>query len=303
MDAPWSEEEQPLTAEGFESEGESPYLRRQKAVKVRRRQRSWGWRGAILLALVVLPVGTYSTIFVLSSPRFELRSAEDIEVIGNHIVTRDEIAGELGLPSRPGSGPGMGLFRLSLEAQRKRLEEISWVRSAVVRRVFPNRLLIQVAERIPVAFVTVDGLVKLVDSDGVLLVRPGSLPLDFPVITGFAANTNLEQRRTRMALYQEFMNQLGEEISRSGWLLSETDLADGDDLKVLLVRGPETIQVHFGRENLREHFRTFLALLPELHRAGPLPDSVDLRYLNQVVVNPRRQAPDPTAPAVQTLKD
>ena len=309
MDRQLAEEGKALSPEELDGEEESPYLRRQKAVAVRRHRLSWGWRWVLFFTAVVAPVGItsyYLTTFALSSPRFELHSADDVQVTGNQFVSREEVANALGLPLHAGSGPGIKVFRLSLEAERKQVEAIAWVRSAALTRILPNRLLVHVTERTPVAFANVGGHVGLVDSDGVLLDKPESASFDFPVITGLDSNASLDECRTRIALYQDFMRQLGEEISHSGWMVSEADLADGDDLKALLVQGRETLQVHFGHENFLEHFHTFLALLPELRKSNTPLDSVDLRYRNQVVVNPQgRTQPPPAAgaEASQTLKE
>jgi cell division protein FtsQ len=304
-----AEEEKALLLEALEGEEESPYLRRQKAVTVRRHRLAWDRRWGLFFTAVVAPMGITSyflTTFALSSPRFELHSADDIQVTGNQFVCREEVANALGLPLHAGSGPGAKVFRLSLSAQRKQVEAIAWVRSAALTRVLPNRLVVHVIERTPVAFANVGSHVSLVDSEGVLLDKPESAFFDFPVITGLDSNAGLDERRTRLALYQNFMRQLGEEISHSGWIVSEVDLADGDDLKALLVQGRETLQVHFGHENFLPHFHTFLALLPELRKSNAPLDSVDLRYRNQVVVNPQGRSPAPPAGGVetsQTLKE
>jgi len=248
----------------------------------------------------------FLTTFALSSPRFELHSADDIQVIANQFVSREDVANALGLPLHAGSGPGVKVFRLSLEAQRKQVEAIAWVRSAALTRVFPNRLVVHVTERIPVAFANVGGHVSLVDSEGVLLDKPESASFDFPVITGLDSNAGSDECRTRIALYQDFMRQLGEEISRSGWTVSEANLADGEDLKALLVQGRETLQIHFGHENFLEHFHRFLTVLPELRKSNTPLDSVDLRYRNQVVVNPQGRSPALPAGGLetsQTLKE
>jgi hypothetical protein len=246
------------------------------------------------------------TTFVLSSPRFELRSADDIQLTGNQFVSREDVANALGLPMHAGSGPGLKALRLSLEAQRKQVETIAWVQSAALTRVLPNRLVVRVTERTPVAYANVSGHVSLVDSEGVLLDKPESAFFDFPVITGLDPNAGSDQCRTRIALYQDFMHQLGDEIAHSGWIVSEADLSDGDDLKALLVQGRETLQVHFGRENFVQHFHTFLALLPELRKSTAPLDSVDLRYRNQVVVNPQGRTsalPVGEVETSQTLKE
>ena len=309
MDTELSGEERTPLPEGLDGEQESPYLRRQKAVAVRRHPHWWGWRWVLFFTGVVAPLGItsyYLTTFALSSLRFELHSADDVQVTGNQFVSREEVANALGLPLHAGSGPGIKVFRLSLEAERKQVEAIAWVRSAALTRILPNRLLVHVTERTPVAFTNAGGHVSLVDSGGVLLDKPENASFDLPVITGLDSIASLDECRTRIALYQDFMRQLGEEISHSGWMVSEADLADGDDLKALLVQGRETLQVHFGHENFLEHFHTFLALLPELRKSNAPLDSVDLRYRNQVVVNPQgRTQPPPAgdAEASQTLKE
>jgi len=299
------EEEKALSPQGLDGEEESPYLRRQKAVAVRRRRASWGWRWVLFFTAVVAPVGIASyflTTFALSSPRFELRSADDIQVTTSRFVSREDVANALGLPLHAGRGPGIKVFRLSLEALRKQVEAIAWVRGAALTRGLPNRLVVRIIERTPVAFANVGGHVSLVDSEGVLLDKPESATFDFPVITGLDWNAGLVECRTRIALYQDFMRQLGEEISRSGWIVSEADLADGDDLKALLVQGPETLQVHFGHEDFLEHFHRFLTVLPELRKSNTPLDSVDLRYRNQVVVNPQGRTPATPASGVEAAK-
>jgi cell division protein FtsQ len=309
MDTELTEDERTPLPGGLDGEEESPYLRRQKAVVVRRHRFSWRWRWVLFFTAVVAPLGIasyYLTAFALSSPRFELHSADDVQVTGNQFVSPEEVANALGLPLRAGSGPGIKVFRLSLDAARKQVEAIAWVRSAALTRILPNRLVVHVTERTPLAFTNSGGHVSLVDSDGVLLDKPECASFDLPVITGLDSIPSLNEIRTRLALYKDFMGELAEEISHSGWMVSEADLADGDDLKALLVQGHDTLQVHFGHENFVERFHTFLALLPELRKSSTPLDSVDLRYRNQVVVNPQGRIQPPTtggAEASQTLKE
>jgi len=301
-----AEQEGTLSVQGLEGEEESPYLRRQKAVTVRRRHLLWTRRWLLFFIAVVAPVGIASyflTVFVLSSARFELRSADNIQLMGNQFVTREEVSSALGLPLRAGTGPGLKVARLSLEAFRKQVETIAWIRSAALTRIFPNRLLVQVVERTPVAYANVGGRVSLVDSEGVLLDKPESASFDFPVITGLNWNAGSDECRTRISLYQDFMHQIGQEIIRSGWTVSEADLTDAEDLKALLVQGRETLQVHFGHEDFPEHFHRFLTILPELHKSNAPIDSVDLRYRNQVVVNPQGRTPAPSSVGLEPSKN
>ena len=303
------EEERTLSPEELEGEEESPYLRRQKAVAVRRRRLSWGRRWVLFFAVVAAPLGIASfflTAFLLSSTRFELHSADDVQVTGNRFVSREEIANALGFSPHAGRDPGIKVFRLSLEAARRRVEAIAWVRRAALMRILPNRLVVHVTERTPVAFANLGGHVSLVDSDGVVLEKPESASFDLPIITGLDSLASMEECRTRIALYRDFVMQLGDEFLNSGWMLSEADLADSEDLKALLVQGRDTLQVHFGHENFLERFHTFLALLPELRKSKAPLGSVDLRYRNQVVVNPQggtEPPPAATGEASSSLKE
>jgi cell division protein FtsQ len=130
--------------------------------------------------------------------------------------------------------------------------------------------------------------VLLVDREGVLLEKPEGAFFDFPVLKGLEARGGLAEPNSRILLYLEFNRQLAE-APRSGWLISELDLADPDDLKALLVQGQDTIQVNFGRKDFLDRFHNFLALLPELRKMNSKIDSVDLRFRNQLVVRPREQ--------------
>jgi cell division protein FtsQ len=283
----------PLPGE-LDGEDESPYLRRQKALPVRRSRVSRRLRWALFGVFVLLPVGFAGyglASFALSSPRFVLNSPDDVIVAGNRFVSREEVLNALGLPLGGAPGSGANIFRISLEAKRRQVESIPWVQSAALTRIFPHRLVVRVVERTPVAFVNSGGRVSLVDSDGVLLEKPEKAVFDFPVLSGLDAAGSLDERRARLALYQEFARQLEEEAFRSGWLVSEVDLADPDDLAALLVQGRETLQVHFGHQDFLERFRNFLALLPEVSKTNTKIDSVDLRYRNQIVVNPQPATP------------
>jgi cell division septal protein FtsQ len=269
---------------------ESPYLRRQKAVAVRRRRFSrharWVFLG--IAALLLLGVVSYYLVsFALASSRFVLSSPDDVVVEGNQYVSRQEVLSALGFSAKGPVRIGVSVFRLPLAERRKQVESIPWVRSVSLSRAYPHRLAVQIVERVPVAFVNLGGRLKVVDGDGVFLEKPEKADFDFPVVTGLEAAPGLAERKQRLALYLEFQTQVAAEAGHSGWLISEVNLADADDLKALMVHGSQTIQLHFGDRDFLERFRSFLTLLPEVQKSNAKIDSVDLRYDNQIVVNPQ----------------
>lgn len=269
-------------------DAESAYRRRQRAVAVSRRH--WGWRlrclgrEAAKAVVIILPLAfglLLLTRYVLDSPRFVLAGSDALVLSGNDHVSRSDVASALGAGAQP------SLFRMSLEEARKQVESIPWARSASLRRIYPNRLLVAVTERIPVAYVNDGAGLELVDAEGMLLEKPAEGSFDFPLLSGINRAMSAVDRRARLALFLRFAQELKTQENRAGWVVSEVDVSDEGDLKALLVQGQDTILVHFGNEDFGERFRTFLALLPEVKRATPAIDSVDLRYRGQVVVNPR----------------
>lgn len=276
-----------------DSEEESPYLRRQKAVAVRRRRFSRWLRTLIFGLFVLVPVGLVGYLaatFALTSRVFLLTSEADVLVSGNRVVSKEDVLSALGIPSISRLGLGTNIFRLSLAQKKKQVESIPWVKSATVSRSFPHRLGVYVTERTPIALVNVDGYLKLVDGDGVVLDKPDEARLDFPLLTGLESAGSTEERKARLDLFQDFSRALAGETARSGWLVSEVDLSDADDLKPLLVQGNETIRVHFGQRDFLERFHNFLGLLPEIRKTNTKIESVDLRFRRQIIVNPAGEA-------------
>jgi cell division protein FtsQ len=282
-----------IPAEDLELEEVTLYRRRAKTEPLRRARifvlgRILRWTA---VCVIVLPGLSYSGYrlgtFALSGGGFRLKSADDVAVTGNHVVLREEILNALGLPPAGPPRWPINLFEMSLDDKRRSVEAISWVRSAVLCRSYPRRLDVKITERTPVAFVNVDARLKLVDGEGVLLEKPEKGDFDFPVLSGVEADVSEAARRQRLLIYGEFLRQLRNLMPRSGWSVSEVDLSEPDDLKALLVDNQETVRAYFGDRNFADRFQSFLALLPEVHKTNTRIESVDLRYRNQIVVNPQ----------------
>ena len=283
----------------FDADEVSPYRRRQKAVPVRSRRfarlrRVLRW--LLFTTFVLLPVA-YAAYHlaesVLTSRLFVLNSADDVAVEGNRYVSKEQIAEALGISSGLGRAKRrtrVNMLRLSLDKATGEVESIPWVRSARLTRAYPHHLTVRVEEREPVAFVNVEGRLKLIDREGVLLERPEKATFDFPVLAGLDSRLSPPERRSRLGLYREFMQQISSEAAPSGWVVSEVDLSDSDDLKAVVVRDNKNLELHLGHDEFGARFHNFLALLPALVQGEVSAASVDLRYGNQIVVNPQPAA-------------
>lgn len=181
------------------------------------------------------------------------------------------------------------LVALDLDHFRRSIEFLPWVKSATVRRILPDKLVIEVQERVPIAFARMDHTTWLVDEDGILLEsnkRERLSGFDFPVILGLESGFEqdvLARNQKRIALYKRFMTALDENGAGLSKDVSEVHLHDSDNVSVLL--DEDTVLVHLGSEQLQQRFRRYLAMSREIKRKYPLLDSVDLRFENQLIVN------------------
>jgi cell division protein FtsQ len=91
-----------------------------------------------------------------------------------------------------GLGPRNSLLFLDVAEIRERLKKIPLVRDVSVRKLYPNRLLIDVVEREPYAIWQKDGQVMLVSADGtaIMEVRDARFA-DLPFVVGEGANTRV----------------------------------------------------------------------------------------------------------------
>ena len=81
---------------------------------------------------------------------------------------------------------------------------IDWIERASVSRIWPNRLVVRVWERTPVAFVnltpagarTQNTRLALIDAYGVLLDRPEKLDFSSPILSGCPSARRKASART-----------------------------------------------------------------------------------------------------------
>jgi len=271
---------------------EPRYLRRQKPVEIRRKK--FGGKSLTfyrnlflwILAIAVCAVAAYVTgDFLLHSPKVLLLKPEQVEVNGNHIVTREAVL-QAFYKDR-----GRSVLRIPLDGRRNEIEQISWVQSANVQRILPNRIRVDVSERSPIAFVRNGSELGLIDADGVILDRPQGQDLHFPIVTGLSDNVPRAEREKRMRTYQEFIRDSDLVRSGSSDFVSEIDLANAHDLRVVMaglpgLNVPQAITLHLGSAEFTAKYRMLVENFAQWQSNAGCVQSVDLQYARQVVLNP-----------------
>jgi cell division protein FtsQ len=271
----------------LDAEKESPFLRAQKRVPARRSPLPKKTAARLMWAMFAIAVAAVCAISAAAfyhysehSWRFRLQSSDDIEMAGLSNVTRGQVMEVLG------GDIGRNIFFIPLEQRQKQLQQIAWVESASVMRFAPNRIKIDIQERTPVAFARVGSKVMLTDAGGTLMDLSARKKYSFPVIVGMNAGEPLSTRAARMKIYNELVRQLDSGGGHYSQSLSEVDLSDPEDVKVLTNDSDGGVLIHLGSSNYLDRFKIYVAHLREWRQQFDKLESVDLRYDRQIIVNP-----------------
>ena len=266
---------------------ESPFLRGQKRVSARRSSLPkktasrllWATIAAMFLCVgAIAAAGLYH--YGEHSWRFRIESSDDIEVSGMENVTKPQIMEVMG------ADIGRNIFFVPLTQQKAQLEQIPWVESASVMRFVPNRLKVEIHERTPVAFARVGPHITLIDAGGTLMELPQKHKYSFPVILGMNPGEPLSTRLPRMKAYNELVRELDSGGARYSQDLSEVDVSDLDNLKVRVNDPAGDVLVELGASDYLKRYRTYVSHVREWRQQFQKLESVNLRYDNQVIVNP-----------------
>jgi cell division protein FtsQ len=273
----------------LEVEQESPFLRGQKRVSVRRgsipkktaTRLKWTAIAAILIFFGTLGVGALYK-YGEHSWRFRIDSSDNIDITGTHNVTHAQVMEVLG------GDIGRNIFFIPLSQRKAQLEQIPWVESASIMRFVPNRLKVEISERTPVAFARIGPRISLIDAGGTLMELPSGAKkkYSFPVILGMNASEPLSTRVVRMKTYNQLIRDLDADGAHYSQDLSEVDLSDLDDVKVTATDSSGEVLVHLGSSNFLDRYKIYVSHAREWRQQFDKLDSVDLRYDQQIVVNP-----------------
>lgn len=253
------------------------------------------WVFASVLILGLLGGGTLALMgYGTKSWRFRIESSDQIETIGLEHVTRAQVMEVMG------ADIGRNVFRVPLEERKKQLEEIAWVQTATVMRLLPDRIRIQLVERKPVAFVRMGSKIQLIDMSGVIMEMPAKsqTAYSFPVITGMVDSEPLSTRAARMKIYDSLVKELDSQGGNYSKDLSEVELSDPDDVKITVEDPAGALVVHLGSSNFLDRYRIYINHIQEWRQQFQKLESVDLRYNNQIIVNPDARSNDSSLSAV-----
>lgn len=162
----------------------------------------------------------------------------------------------------------MNMLSLDPKAIRSRLLQHPWVKSAKVKRIWPDGLAISVQEYRPQAMLVQDSgkQFSYVNSTGVVFAEVAvGRELDFPVITGFDSFAT-EDERTEMLAAANLFLRLAERNNPNlpAQNISEIHFTEKGELVLYLVEHP--FPIYFGKDQIKRKYSQLRRVLEVLYR-------------------------------------
>jgi cell division protein FtsQ len=245
---------------------------------------TWRIVGGGFITLVCLLVGLvafhYVERFLIIDPRFALNGEDATAGSAGVEVTGAAHASQRAIQAVFAEDQGRSLYVIPIVERRSTLQAVDWVRDASVVRIWPNRLLVAIDERKPVAFLTLGGSrFGLIDEDGVIL-PPAQDRFALPVVTGVRASDPRSERRDRIHRMLRVTGELGD-MARD---LSEIDVSDRDNIKVSQPYHGRVLTLLLGDHNFNARYRNFLNHFAEIQKRLPASSTLDLRLEDRITV-------------------
>lgn len=136
----------------------------------RRRWLAWKYVAALVLVAGLLAGGVHLVWFS------DVLDVEGVRVEGVEGLSTAQVTAVARVPE------GTPLVRVDLSEVERRVESLAAVRDATVLRQWPDRVLVRVQERVPVALVDIAGRARGLDAAGVVFTLPGPAPARLPLI-------------------------------------------------------------------------------------------------------------------------
>ena len=226
--------------------------------------------GMIVVSFAALGWGAYETAHYLTSAlRFEVTK---FSVSGLKRVGENDVLAKAGVEL------GTNVFTANLSEIRERVEQLQWVRYALVERVLPDQIIIKVVEREPIGLARIRGEAYQFDIDAMILDPDPVSGSSFPVLDGLRAD-DTQGNIKKVQSYRKVLEDLGQTE------LSEVHIDKAGEVSVVSASDP--VIVNLGSTDFRSRWIRYLQLKTQIQQQYPQAVRVDLRFKNQIMVRMR----------------
>lgn len=209
--------------------------------------------------------------YLTSSPYFNLTQ---IEIVGTKYLKKEGIQKYLGLNT------GMNIFSIDLRSLKQRLSMHPWITDGAISRALPNKIIVSIVERDPVAFVDLGARVFVAKDGQILTPLKGIEELQLPLITGVGRQEGSKATLKKGAEMLTILN-------ASHWIATEeiarVDLSLIDRPVIVLKENGTEIRLSFS--HIKQNLSNLHAILPSIKKGKRLA-YIDLSFKDLLIIKP-----------------
>jgi len=230
----------------------------------------------LLLVSFFLFLSHWVYVRLLEDPLFRVRV---VEVSGCQRLPRETLLSLARIEGMP------NLFTVRLKETVKHLESHPWIESVVIRKAFPNKVLIQIEERKPIAILQLESP-YYIDAKGVIFSPVGDRDgYNFPFLTGVSRDVlekDSEEAKSLIMKALEFL--LTAEQAKVSPLeeISEIHLEKTHGLRCYSKEGG--VEVKMGWDPFGEKLRRLSVVWADLRKRGFSAATIDCCNIDRMVV-------------------
>ena len=230
----------------------------------------------LLLVLLFLFIGHWIYVHLLGDPYFRVR---EIEVEGGRKIPKETLLSLTVIEGMP------NLFSVKLKEVTRRLETHPWIEQVRAGKVFPNRILIQIEERKPVAIIQLEEL-YYIDAKGEIFSRVGEGDeYNYPYLTGLTRRVLEKDPTEAKRLISQAL-----EILRLARQEKSAPLKEISEIHMERTFGihcftrTEGVEVKMGWEDFGEKLERLSLIWADLRKRGVSAISIDCSDLKRMIV-------------------
>ncbi|MEA1985915.1 MAG: FtsQ-type POTRA domain-containing protein [Candidatus Marinimicrobia bacterium] len=208
---------------------------------------------------------------------------DEIFVTGNHELTKNEVIKISKI------NKGENIFSVKIGETINIIKEEPYIKYAFVSRIFPNKIMINIIERKPVALIKMDEIYSF-DIYGILLPKPTRTKNDLPQITGVESIYKFEFGKSsvhlqiRQGVYiiaqiSNYFKNINSFISELYW--------DKNSKEWLILSDKYKTHIKLGDSNFAyklQALNKYLELRKKKNRNLNSLSYIDLRFNNQLII-------------------
>lgn len=208
----------------------------------------------------------------------------NVEIIGNEFFTKEELLKECEYKEN------LSTWEIDLKKLNDNLEKNPFLENIKVYRSFPDKLIISLKEKKPIALLNINNNFLTLDKTGLVLPSKSGAMYDVPVISGdFRGEINTGHRAggKQLKFSLTIVNKI---LAVQPDLYNKiSEIVVNDKQNLIFYTSKNGIPVHMGKDNIEYKIQCLGEMLRKLKINGDFAKIkyIDLRYEDQIIVGRR----------------